>query len=263
MTSDPAPPAAGASMGLEQYLAQGGVLTAPANAPPRYRAELMRLMARFVDSSLAGSAGFADVINQAPGLKARIAASRIVLEKTDHAERVLAVMAGFGADTGRYATRHPWAARLARDTAPGVVGDGRDMRLAVFHYPLAGWADAVTMNVLMGRAVVLQLTDLALVSYQPLAEAFRAILPRERRHADLGEEGLRALMADPAQAETVAASVGYWWPRVEASFGPDDPGRFAQLRGYGLRRVANAALARRWRGEMAALLGALGVPHPP
>ena len=78
-------------MPIEDYLAQGGVLTSPANAPARYRGELLRLMATFVDSELAGSAGFADTINEAPGINARIAAARIVLEKTDHAERVLEI----------------------------------------------------------------------------------------------------------------------------------------------------------------------------
>ena len=52
------------TMTLDSYLAAGGVLTNPTNVPPRYRAELMKLMATFVDSELAGAAGFADIINQ-------------------------------------------------------------------------------------------------------------------------------------------------------------------------------------------------------
>ena len=32
-------------MSLSAYLEQGGKLTSPANVPPRYRAELMKLMA--------------------------------------------------------------------------------------------------------------------------------------------------------------------------------------------------------------------------
>ena len=75
-------------MPIEDYLAKGGVLTSPANVPARYRGELLRLMAIFVDSELAGSAGFADTINTAPGITARIAACRITLEKADHAERL-------------------------------------------------------------------------------------------------------------------------------------------------------------------------------
>lgn len=73
------------TMPITDYLAQGGKLTSPENVPPRYRGELLRLMSSFVDSELAGSAGFAEAINWAPGIKARIAASRITLEKADHA----------------------------------------------------------------------------------------------------------------------------------------------------------------------------------
>ena len=66
------------TMNIEDYLAQGGVLTAPGNVPARYRGELMRLMASFVDSELAASAGFAGSINFAPGIKERIAAGDTV-----------------------------------------------------------------------------------------------------------------------------------------------------------------------------------------
>ena len=44
----------------------------------------------------------------APGVKERISAARIVLEKTDHAERVLRIMQDFGADAALYATHRPW-----------------------------------------------------------------------------------------------------------------------------------------------------------
>ena len=204
MATEPAAPEE--SMSVESYLAQGGVLTSPLNVSPRYRGELMRLMASFVDSALAGAAGFADVINDAPGIKERIAAARIVLEKTDHAERVLAVMGSFGADASRYATHHPWAKRVARDADIGASRQGQDMRLSVFHYPLQGWTDAVVMNVLMGAASTIQLRELERVSYQPLAEAFRFIAPRERRHAELGVEGLRKILATPDTRSEVEAS---------------------------------------------------------
>ena len=150
-----------ATMPIEDYLAQGGVLTSPANVPPRYRGELLRLMASFVDSELAASAGFADTINTAPGITARIAACKITLEKADHAGRVLDLMGDFGADEGRYATQHPWADRLPRDAALGQARHGADMRLAVFHYPIEGWVDAVVMNVLQGLAAGVTLDEMA------------------------------------------------------------------------------------------------------
>ncbi len=176
-------------MSITSYLAEGGVLTNPTNVPPRYRAELLKLMATFVDSELAGAAGFADVINTGPGIKERIAAAKIVLEKTDNADKVLHVMGEFGVDEDRYANHHPWAARLARDADIGATRSEEDMRLAVFNYPLDGWADAVVMNLLMGRAVGVQMKEFSKVSYQPLAEAFRKIAPVEARHAELAEEG--------------------------------------------------------------------------
>lgn len=248
-------------MTIEDYLAQGGVLTNPANVPPRYRAELLKLMASFVDSELAGAAGFADVINAGPGIKERIAAARIVLEKTDHADKVLRIMGEFGADTARYANHHPWKARLDRGADIGATRSDHDMRLAVFNYPLDGWGDAVAMNLLMGRAVVVQLADMQMVSYQPLAEAFRAIAPVELRHAELAEEGLARLIAD-GQGGGLQTSVGYWWPRVAASFGQAGSDRFEQLRAMGLRHATRDALLSRWQAEAGAALERAGLSAP-
>lgn len=246
------------TMPLEDYLAQGGKLTSPENAPPRYRGELMRLMATFVDSELAGAAGFADIINQGPGIKERIAASRIVLEKLDHGERVLDIMGSFGADTSRYADHHPWTARASRDADLGAARYGSDMRLSVFHYPLQDWTDAVVMNVLMGHASVIQLEEFAKVSYQPLAETYRAILPRERRHMELGIEGLRKILADDARAN-VLASASYWLPRVAASFGAAGSAGFDKQRRFGLRHTSNEDLQGRWAAQVQALLEELGI----
>jgi len=242
-------------MSIETYLAQGGILSNPSNVPARYRAELMRQMATFVDSELAGAAGFADIINQGPGIKERIAAAKIVLEKTDSADKVLKIMAGFGVDTARYANHHPWTARLPRDADIGATRSEHDMRLAVFNYPLRGWNDAVVMNLLMGHAVIVQLKELSQVSYQPLAEALREILPRERRHMELAFEGLDSIGA----SEDIKASVTYWMPRVAASFGSDQSERFERLKALGLRKTDNESLRQSWRTEVTAMLAPLGL----
>ncbi len=245
------------TMNIEDYLAQGGVLTAPGNVPARYRGELMRLMSSFVDSELAASAGFAASINFAPGIKERIAASRITLEKADHAGRVLAVMEDFGTDADRYQAQHDWAARVARDADLGTARTGGDMRLSVFHYPITGWADAVVMNVLQGLATGVQMTELTRVSYGPLAEVFREIAPREARHAELGLEGLERIVAsDP---EAARASVAYWRPRVAAGFGVAGSARYDTLRRFGLRHTPNEQLLARWEKLAAEHLAALGL----
>jgi 1,2-phenylacetyl-CoA epoxidase catalytic subunit len=237
------------------YLSKGGKFSAPGNAPPRYRAELLRMMASFVDSEMAGAAGFADCINKGPGVKERIAASRIVLEKLDHAGRVLGIMGDFGANVGRYQNVHPWAARISRADDIGVKRRAGDMRLNVFHYPIDGWTDSVVMNVMMGTATVIQLGDLVNCSYQPLGVAFREILPREKRHAELGEEGLRNLAArGDAERRDIDASVNYWWPRVAATFGAPKSERTDLLRKFGLRHRNNDALLEEWRDRMSVAL---------
>jgi len=232
---------------LLEYLAQGGKFSSPENAPPRYRAELMRQMASFVDSELAGAAGFADIINLGPGISERIAASRIVLEKLDHAERVLKLMGEFGANIERYQNIHPWAARVGREEDLGARRQAGDMRLNVFHYPLEGWEDAVAMNVLMGHATLIQLTELSHCSYQPLGQAFHDILPVERRHTELGEEGVAKLVAgDGVGRDRIAQSLDYWRPRVAASFGGGGSVRFDALQKLGLRQQENDALLTQW-----------------
>lgn len=247
------------AMNIEDYLAQGGVLTSPANVPARYRGDLMQLMSSFVDSELAGSAGFASSINSAPGIKERIAASRITLEKADHAERVLNVMSDFGTDTKRYQSAHDWAARMPRDANIGAARKGGDMRLSVFHSPINGWTDAVVMNVLMGTATGVQMTELTRLSYAPLAEVFREIAPREARHADLGREGLEHIAETHDGRNAAREAIAYWRPRVAATFGTAGSTRFDTLKRFGLRRQTNEALLADWNAKTDALLDALNL----
>ncbi|UWR20967.1 Phenylacetic acid catabolic protein [Sulfitobacter sp. S190] len=231
------------TMSTDAYLARGGRLTTPENVPPRYRAELLRLMAIFVDSQLAGAAGFATRINAGPGVTERIAAARIVLEKNHHAAQVLKIMAEFGVDTTRYFQHHPWDDRLPREAPIGAARMHSDMRLPVFNAPLGDWADAITMNLLTGLAANTLLIDYRGMSYQPLAEAFRDIEPVERRHTELAAEGLAVLHKEGAALQT---AVDYWWPRVRAGFGGADTGRDDRLRRFGLRRATNAELCDQW-----------------
>jgi ring-1,2-phenylacetyl-CoA epoxidase subunit PaaA len=244
------------------YLEGGGKLTAPDNAPPRYRGELMRLMAVFVDSEMAGASGFADCINLAPGVKERIIAARIVLEKFGHAEKVLALLAEFGANTQQYVGAHPWAARHDRSADFGTRRIDGDLRLNVFHYPVQGWVDSVVLNLLMGRASVVQIEELTRCSYQPLADALAEILPAELRHAELGVAGLRKALASGHDPTDAQASVNYWYPRVADSFGRDTSDHYDTYRRYGLRRRANQELLVVWQSNVAPTLAELGLAVP-
>ena len=247
------------TMNIDDYLAQGGVLTNPVNVPARYRGELLRLMASFVDSELAGAAGFAGTVNDAPAIRSRIAAARMVQEKLENAARVLSVMSEFGASTDRYENAHDWAARAPRDAEIGAARQGGDMRLSVFHYPLQGWVDAVTMNVLMGLAAGIQMRDLTRVSYAPLAEVFREIAPREARHTAIGVAGLKQVVATPEGRARVQAALDYWRPRVAATFGTAGSARFDMLKRMGLRHSRNEDLLSAWEAEVARTLAPLGL----
>jgi len=247
---------------LLRYLAAGGKLDAPENASPRYRGELMRLMAVFVDSEMAGASGFADCINMAPGLRERQIAARIVAEKLGHAGQVLRIMETFGARTDRYVTLHPWEKRLPRGIDLGTKRADVDMRLNVFHYPITTWVDAVTMNTLMGHASVVQLDDLTRCSYQPLADAMTELVAAEARHAGLGRAGLFAALAR-CGADEAQASVDYWFPRVIATFGRTGSDHFDVCKKYGLREHSNEELLSRWKTVVVAVLDELdlGVPQ--
>jgi len=248
--------------GLVDYIAGGGKLTSPNNANARYRGEIMRLMAVFVDSEMAGASGFADSINMAPGLNERIIAARIVAEKFAHAGRVLKIMEEFGANTARYVGSHPWSNRLGRDSSLGTKRVDGDMRLNVFHYPLADWCDALTMNTLMGCATVIQLKELSDCSYQPLANAFAEILPVEARHASLGEGGLRQLLGDGSARTSAQASVDYWYPRVASTFGRASSDHLDAYLRYGLRRRSNEELLAIWQADAGRILSGLGLNIP-
>jgi 1,2-phenylacetyl-CoA epoxidase catalytic subunit len=247
---------------LVRYLSGGGKLGAPDNATPRYRGELMRLMAVFVDSELAGASGFADCINQAPGVKERLVAARIVQDKFGHADKVLRVMEGFGTNVRQYVAAHNWSARLERNTDLGSRRHSGDMRLNVFHYPIEGWLDAAVMNTLMGHASLLQLDDLAKGSYQPFVDMLEEIMPVETKHAELAVEGVRKALSEDFGAPAAQASVDYWYPRVAATFGRAASERSEAYRKYALRERSNEELLAAWRNDARTRLLALGLRAP-
>jgi ring-1,2-phenylacetyl-CoA epoxidase subunit PaaA len=165
-------------------------------------------------------------------------------------------MSDFGTDAERYQAQHDWSARVERDADIGAARKGSDMRLAVFHYPIESWIDAVVMNVLQGLATGIQMTELTRVSYTPLAEVFREIAPREARHAELGLEGLDRIASTPEGRQAAKAAVDYWKPRVATTFGIAGSSRFEMLRRFGLRHTPNERLLAQWEKSAGDKLGA-------
>jgi len=226
-----------------------------------YRGELTRLMVIFVDSELAGAAGFADVINRGPGLKERMIAARIVAEKYQHAETVLELLKDFHVNPALYVNSHPWTARLDRRLDLGGRRVGGDKRLNVFYYPVEGWLDSVVMNMLMGSATTIQIGELQHCSYAPLAECMTDIVRREAEHAELGERGVQQEI-EVGFTLAAQASVNYWYPRVAATFGRIDSARLDLYRKYGLRQHNNADLLQRWQATTRERLSRLNLTEP-
>lgn len=246
---------------LVAHVAAGGKVE-PGDVSPAYRELLTGLMSTFVDSILACAAGFAELINRAPGLPERIVTARIVAEQFTHAQRVLGLLEKFGVDPESHMRSHAWAARLERHIDLGNRRIGTDRRLNLFHYPLEGWIDGVTMNMLMGTASAVQLKELTDCSYRPLALAMRDIAPTEAQHARFGEAGLRHAVSLAGTTLPAQAAASYWYPRVAATFGRLESERFPMYRDFGLRRHTNAELLRRWDDDIRPRLRALGLNVP-
>ncbi|EKV30713.1 Phenylacetic acid catabolic protein [Caenispirillum salinarum AK4] len=247
-----------------EHVAGGGTLGADDTLSPGYKGELMRLMAVFVDSELAGAAGFVPFINSAPGLKQRSIAARIVSEKYRHAEQGLSLMEPFGINPELYVRSHCWWSRLDRSLDLGARRVGSDKRLNVFHYPLEGWTDAVVLNLLMGTASAVQIDELAGSSYRPMAEVMGAIASREKTHAEWGEEGLRQEVERLRDHRTPQVNVDYWFPRVAATFGRHGAtDQSQQYLKYGLRQATSGELLNRWLVDIGPRLKGLGLTLPP
>jgi 1,2-phenylacetyl-CoA epoxidase catalytic subunit len=247
-----------------EHVANGGTFGAEDTLSPGYRGELMRLLAVFVDSELAGAAGFVPFINSAPGLKQRSIAARIVSEKYRHADQGLALMEPFGVNAELYVRSHCWWSRLDRSLDLGARRAGSDKRLNVFHYPLEGWTDAVVLNLLMGTASAVQLDELSRSSYRPMGSVMGAIAAREKAHAEWGQEGLRQDIDQRRDHAAPQVCVDYWFPRVAASFGRHGvTDQSQQYLKYGLRTATSGELLNRWLADIEPRLTDLGLTLPP
>ena len=168
-------------------------------------------------------------------------------------------MGDFGADEGRYATHHPWADRLPRDAALGQARHGGDMRLAVFHYPIEGWTDAVVMNVLQGLAAAVTLEEMA-ASPTPPSPRPSATSPRARSATpSSASTGLADIAATEEGRAAARGAIAYWQPKVADSFGAANSARFETLKRFGLRHRPNEALLADWTASVRATLAPLGL----
>ena len=169
-------------------------------------------------------------------------------------------MGDFGADEGRYATHHPWADRLPRDAALGQARHGGDMRLAVFHYPIEGWTDAVVMNVLQGLAAARDARGDGRASPTPPSPTSSAPSPRARSATPSSASPASPTSPPTEEGRAAAkAAIAYWQPKVADSFGTMNSARFETLKRFGLRHRPNEALLADWTAAVRETLAPLGL----
>ena len=118
------------------------------------------------------------------------------------------------------------------------------MRLAVFHYPIEDWTDAVVMNVLQGLATGIQMSELTRVSYAPLADVSARFLLGKRDMRNSGSRVCERIAATVEGKKSVRGAIDYWKPRVATTFGIAGSRRFDTLRKFGLRHTPNEELLR-------------------
>jgi 1,2-phenylacetyl-CoA epoxidase catalytic subunit len=87
-------------------------------------------------------------------------------------------------------------------------------------------------------------------------------MPVERRHAELGEQGLRVALENGHDKTDAQASVNYWYPRVADSFGRSASDHFDQHRKYGLRQKSREELLSSWQSIVHPILEQLGLRAP-
>src|SRR5699024_5176941 len=109
-------------------------------------------------------------------------------------------------------------------------------------------------NVLMDVAAVQQLQELSQCSYAPLADAMRDVLPRERRHMELGLEGLERIATTADGQRRAKDGIAYWYPRVAETFGAAGSERFERQARVGLRHTPNEDMQAAWQNEADAQL---------
>ena len=213
------------TMPIEDYLAQGGVLTSPANVPRplprrapaadgdlrRQRARRLRRLRRHDQRPRPASPPASPP-----------AASRSRRPTTPSASSTL--MGDFGADEGRYATapplgRPPAARRLARPGPPRRRHAPRGLPL-----PDRGLDRRRRDERPAGpRRRRHPRRDVA-ASPTPRSPRPSAPSPRARqRHTELGLTGLTDIAATDEGRAAAEAAIAYWQPKVADSFGTATP----------------------------------------
>ena len=114
---------------------------------------------------------------------------------------------------------------------------------------------------LLSRAALCQVNDMSRMSYQPAAEAFRAVAPLIESHVLAADAGV-AICLNAGEGETAQGSLDYWWPRVSLCFGGEETQRERAQFSMGLKHMSNSDQRRQWETEAGQALAKLKLKKP-
>lgn len=121
------------------------------------------------------------------------------------------------------------------------------------------WDDVVLNNMFLDRAGRHMVSNFAESSYAPWARVCRRIVRDEKLHEGFGLQQLKRLIAAGGDRDALARRVTRWYALGLNFFGPpQDPGKIAFLRRWGLKRSDNETLRRAYRSEVATIMDRLG-----
>lgn len=243
-------------------IASGEKIGSLQGSSSKYRELATGILLQYADSEMAGGAGYAGVLSQAPSLNERVRLAAIMYEKLSLAQKTYQLVRETGINIDKYIASHCWESRLERNVFLGYRRASSDKRLNALMYPLQGWSDQAIFTFLMASMACLQLEDFSKSSLYPWSQLALSHLPIERTHKEFGLACIERLSHVESELGQMQLSIRYWYQKVLACFGSPHSEGNAQYLEFALKCSRNEEIAGRWENDLLSELSVFGI-YPP
>lgn len=244
---------------LRDKIASGSTINSLQTSSKLYRELAIGILLQYADSEMAGASAYAQAMNMASSLAARLELSKITNEKLNLAKNTYDLVAETGINVDKYINSHCWEARLQRNNSLGYKRAASDKRVNALMYPIQSFPDLAMFSYLMASMACFQLRDFSKSSFQPWATLAKNHLPVEQSHKDFGIRSIKAMSASSDEMQEVQLSLRYWFDKVQACFGPPASERNKLYIEFGLKCSRNEDLSAEWQNEVSETLSPLGI----
>lgn len=129
--------------------------------------------------------------------------------------------------------------------------------------PLETWTDVALMNCLSDRVGLYQYRNMEGCSYLPLGRIVPKIGKDEVGHATLGYQNLKTICSAPEGKAEAQRLLPKWYPVALDMFGRSESTRDKRYVQWGLKKLTNQELRKKYLEEVNPLLHSLGLEPPP